>query len=147
MYSFDEHIKYLNDKIKENCDSIDDLKEENEDLLKQLETVQEEKENFKEEDYAPSVYLDGWKDTEKKKQLVINWCKQHELKHHSKIIGDYFEDYRLISKNGACRPYYEFVTAISDTSKIRYVRCIKCYKECLISGNVDNSEFECYLPD
>lgn len=148
MYkTFDEHINYLNEKIKENCDCIEDLKDENKQLLEELEETEKSKEAFNENNYEPTIYLTGWKDTEEKKKEVLDWCKQHELLFHSEIIGDFVKGYRLLTAHHKERPEYEFITASSDTSKIRFVRCLNCFKKSLLNEKTERESYEHYLKD
>ena len=44
------------------------------------------------------------------------------------------------------RPNYEFISATSNTSKIRYVRCLDCYKNAIKTGEDTEYTYE-YLKD
>lgn len=140
--TFDEHINWLNAKIKEDEECIQDCKEKIEDYKKEIEKVKEEKERIESnpETYVPTVYLDGWQDTPEKKQTVYDWCQAHEIKYHPEVVGNYAPGMSYAKP----RPNYEFITARSNTSVIRYVRCIDCYEKALETGE-NTDDYEKYL--
>ena len=148
--TFDEHISYLTRQIIDNKDCIRDCKEEIEEWQKEIEEIKAAKEAAEKnptETHEPSVYLNGWKDTESKKQEVYEWCQAHEIKHHPEVVGNFYKELRMAPEHH--NPSYEFITATSDTNKIRYVRCIECYKKWIREGkeNQETDTFERYLKD
>lgn len=138
--TFDEHIAWLEGKIKENEKCIKECNEEIEEDKKELEEVKAKKEAVESnpENYKPSIYLGGWADTEKKKQVAYDWAQAHEIKHHSELIGNFWKGLRTMEHR---YPDYEFITAQSNTSKIRYVRCRDCYEDALKNGYKDQKEY------
>jgi len=136
--TFDEHIAWLEEKIKENESCIKECNEEIEEDKKELEEVKAEKKRIEEnpETYEPSIYLGGWADTKEKKQIVYNWAQAHEIKHHTELVGNYWKGLKIKTYH---QPNYEFITAHSNTSKIRYVRCRDCYEEVLRNGLEDEA--------
>ena len=81
---------------------------------------------------------------EKKKSQIYEWCKEHELIYHKEVVGNYWKDGKVCSEKH--KPNYEFISADSDTSKIRYVRCLDCYKKAIKHGE-DTEYTYCYLKD
>jgi len=142
--TFDEHIEYLQEQINKNNKCIKECNEENEQYQKEMILVQKEKEDFlKNGNYKPSIYLNGVVE-EKKKSQIYEWCKLHELKYHKELVGNYWKEYNMKSEKH--KPNYEFITATSDTSKIRYVRCLDCYKNAI--KNEEDTEYTYnYLKD
>jgi hypothetical protein len=124
MNTFDEHIQYLRSQIATKEDYIAEEQQEIFELKKEIEEVEKERDFFKPENAKPSIYLDGWKDTEKKKKEVEEWCLGHELRYHKEIFGNYVKDGKIHMEKHY--PNYDFITASSDTSKIRYVVCDTC---------------------
>ena len=126
-------------KIKENEKCIQECNEEIKEDLKELEEVKAEKEAAEKnpETYKPSIYLGGWADTEKKKQVAYDWAQAHEIKYHSELVGNFWKGLRTMEHR---HPNYEFITAQSSTSKIRYIRCRDCYENALEHGYEDQKE-------
>lgn len=137
--TFDEHIAWLESKIKENENCIQECNEEIEEDKKELEEVKAEKEAAEKnpETYKPSIYLGGWADAQKKKQVAYDWAQAHEIKHHSELVGNFWKGLRTMEHH---HPNYEFITAQSNTLKIRYIRCRDCYEEALKNGYEDQKE-------
>lgn len=136
--TFDDHIAWLENKIKENENCIKECSEEIEEDKKELEEVMAEKKAIENnpETYKPSIYLNGWTDTEKKKQVAYDWAQAHEIKRHGKLVGNFCKGLRAEHLH----PEYEFITAHSNTSKIRYVRCKNCYEDALKNCYEDQEE-------
>ena len=133
--SFKEHIKFLEGEIKDSEEAIEEIKDEINSYKKEIEETKKLEVNINnniEENYKPTIYLDGWKDSEEKKKLVYDWCQAHEIIHHPELVGNYFEGERMHQKYKT--PGYNFITASSDTSKIRYVRCEDCYRRNIEEG-------------
>lgn len=144
--SFDEHIQYLEDAIKENEGCIKDIKEDNENYKKEIEEVKALKKKAEEniETHVPHVYLNGWEDTDKKKQEVYEWCQAHEIIHHPEVVGNFYKECHRMPEHK--HPEYEFITATSNTNVIRFVRCIDCYRKAIKEGyEGDSSKYELYL--
>ena len=142
--TFDEHIEYLEEKIADNKKYINECNEEIAEYEKELEQVKQDKEDFlKNGTYEPSIYLKGIAE-EKKKSQIYEWCKWHELTYHKELVGNYWKDGHMCSEKH--RPNYEFISATSDTSKIRYVRCLDCYKNAIKNGEDTEYTYE-YLKD
>ena len=142
--TFDEHIEYLQEQINKNNECIRECTEEIEQYENEIKRVQKEKENFlKNGDYKPSIYLNCVVE-EKKKSQIYEWCKQHELKYHKELVGNYWKENHMSSEKHA--PNYEFISSTSNTSKIRYVRCLDCYKNA-IKNEEDTEWTYCYLKD
>ena len=137
--TFDEHIAWLEKKIEENENCIKECSEEIKEDKKELKKVKAEKEAAEKnpETYKPSIYLGGWADTEKKKQTVYDWAQAHEIKHHCELVGNFWKGLRAMEH---LHPEYEFITAHSNTSKIRYVRCRNCYEDALKNCYEDQEE-------
>lgn len=144
--TFDEHIAYLESQIKQEENWIADSKETIEEYKKEIEEVKAAKVTAESDPltHKPNVYLDGWADTEEKKQEVYEWCQAHELLQHPETVGNYWKEDRKVSEK--IRPTYEFITASSDTSKVRFVRCLDCFKKFIKDGTPKDSEtYERYL--
>jgi hypothetical protein len=142
--TFDEHIAYLENKIKEEETWIAESKTSIEEYNKEIEEVVAAK--LAAEDnplvHEPTIWLGGWEDTDDKKQEVYEWCQAHELRYHPEVVGNYFKEERKTSEKR--KPNYEFITATSHTSKIRYVRCVDCYQKWIKEGKPEPKEPDSY---
>ena len=123
--TFDEHIEDLKQKISDNEKFVKECLDEIKSWKKEIKEVEKEKREFlKFQNYKPSIYLDGLKEKNKEKP-IIEWCREHELKFHRELVGNYIPEGKFhIAKKA---PEYEFVSAHSDTSKLRYVICKDCW--------------------
>lgn len=144
--NFDEHISWLKGQIKDSEETVDDINKEIESYKQEIEEVEAAKKATEEnvETHKPSVFLNGWADSEQKKKEVYEWCQAHEILHHPEVVGNYYPNTKSPAHKNVD---YEFITATSNTSKIRYVRCVDCYKKAIREGTENKEEYERYLKD
>ncbi len=131
--SFDEHIKDLEKQIKEAKDAIRESQFDIRDLSEELESVKIEKRDFvtsiKSKNVEPvGITFSGWKDNGVKKKVASDWVLEHEFKYHPKVFGNYCTKNRFLTLKYRY-PRFEFITATSDTNKIRYIVCVDCMEK------------------
>lgn len=131
--TFDEHIKDLEKQIKEAKDDIREAQFDIRDLSEELESVKVQKRDFiasvKSKSAKPvGIDFSGWKDTEVKRKVVSDWVLEHEFRYHPKVFGNYYPKNRFLTPKYRY-PHFEFITATSDTNKIRYIVCVECMKK------------------
>lgn len=146
--TFDEHINYLVRQIVDNKECIRECNEEIEEWQKEIEEVKAAKKAAEENplEHVPTIWLGGWEDTDAKKQEVYEWCQAHEIKYHPEVVGNFYEENCKMPNHK--KPNYDFITASSSTSSIRYVRCVDCYEKWIREGKPslkDPDAFERYL--
>lgn len=126
--SYDDHLKLLDKEIEDQKAAILRGVERLQLLIEKEALVMEEANAVTQETFQlPEMYKTG---DEKFDGLV----KEHILRKHPKVIGDYFGEYRFTSHAGMI--HFEHI--YNKEGKLVKVRCMECYREWLRS-NSNNS--------
>ena len=131
--SYEDHIKRYEEKIEDyKAEILYDI-EVLKNLIKAREDIIKQAEDFKKEEFEPYTWpMKGSNDKELDKKCH-DAIKAHEIKFHMDYIVERTMPSLGVRERASKHPRYEMIC--DSNGKLKYIRCITCYKEYILNEN------------
>ena len=131
--SYEDHIKKYEEKIEDyKAEILYDI-EVLKNLIKAREDIIKQAEDFKKEEFEPYTWpMKGSNDKELDKKCH-DTIKAHEIKFHMDYIIERTMPSLGVRERASKHPRYEMIC--DSNGKLKYIRCITCYKEYILNEN------------